>query len=89
MVYAANLFTGVSATRDVGDEIVCAAMHVLLLCAAFESYRSSVSLAVAFVGINLFSFDLLRLRCALAPPVCVSGCFLGRSTDRELSCVLS
>ena len=28
--------TGVSATRDVGDEIVCAAMHVLLLCAAFE-----------------------------------------------------
>ena len=34
--------TGVSATRDVGDAIVCAAMHVLLLCAAFESCRSSV-----------------------------------------------
>ena len=38
--------TGVSATRDVGDEIVCAAMRVLLLRAAFESCRSSVSLAV-------------------------------------------
>ena len=32
--------TGVSATRDVGDEIVCAAMRVLLLCVAFESRRS-------------------------------------------------
>eukprot|EP00964_Phaeocystis_antarctica_P062748 scaffold37613_cov67-Phaeocystis_antarctica.AAC.3 len=48
--------TGVSATRDVGDEIVCAAMHVLLLCAAFESCRSSVSLAAAFAG---FYFILL------------------------------
>ena len=46
--------TGVSATRDVGDEIVCAAMRVLLLRAAFESCRSSVSLALAFAGINLF-----------------------------------
>ena len=48
--------TGVSATRDAGDEIVCAAMRVLLLCAAFESCRSSVSLAVAFAGMNLFFF---------------------------------
>ena len=46
--------TGVSATRDAGDEIVCAAMRVLLLRAAFESCRSSVSLALAFAGINLF-----------------------------------
>ena len=50
--------TGVSATRDVGDAIACAAMHVLLLCAAFESCRSSVTLAVAFAGINL----LLKFR---------------------------
>ena len=48
--------TGVSATRDAGDEIVCAAMRVLLLCAAFESCRSSVSLPVAFAGINPFFF---------------------------------
>ena len=32
--------TGVSATRDVGDGIVRAAMRVLLLCVAFESCRS-------------------------------------------------
>jgi len=48
--------TGVSATRDAGDEIVCAAMRVLLLRAAFESCRSSVSLPVAFAGINPFFF---------------------------------
>ena len=52
--------TGVSATRDVGDAIACAAMHVLLLCAAFESCRSSVSLAVAFAGIY-FSFRACRV----------------------------
>ena len=33
--------TGVSATRDVGDEIVCAAMRVLLLCTACVSRRST------------------------------------------------
>ena len=58
--------TGVSATRDAGDEIVCAAMRVLLLCAAFESCRSSVSLAVAFAGINLlFFFAFFTLRALL------------------------